>query len=183
MTLFLCAGNGEVWDFAKSIGVGLVSSAMNLTKILVRNSSFEKVIFVGTCGLYKKGEIFDIIKSKTAVNIEISELLGLSYSPLNCDVPHETKINSSNFITTDKSVASKFYERGLVAENMEFFSVYKVAKSFGIPVFGVFCATNFCDENAHNDFIKNHKKAMDILENYIIKTYFSENRLADFPVK
>ena len=45
--LFLCAGNGEVWGFAKSIGVGLVSSAMNLTKILARNSSFEKVIFVG----------------------------------------------------------------------------------------------------------------------------------------
>ena len=169
--LFLCAGNGEVWGFAKSIGVGLVSSAMNLTKILARNSSFEKVIFVGTCGLYKKGEIFDIIKSKAAVNIEIGELLGLSYSPLNCDVPHETKINSSNFITTDKSVASKFYERGLVAENMEFFSVYKVAQSFGIPVFVVFCATNFCDENAHNDFIKNHKKAMDILENYINENY------------
>ena len=49
--LFLCAGNGEVWGFAKSIGVGLVSSAMNLTKILAKNSSFEKVIFVGTCGL------------------------------------------------------------------------------------------------------------------------------------
>ena len=89
--LFLCAGNGEVWGFAKSIGVGLVSSAMNLTKILARNSSFEKVIFVGTCGLYKKGEIFDIIKSKAAVNIEIGELLGLSYSPLNCDVSHETR--------------------------------------------------------------------------------------------
>lgn len=170
--LFLCAGNGEVWNFAKSIGVGLVSSAMNLTRILSRNLSFEKIIFVGTCGLYEKGEIFEIIESKSAANIEISELLGLSYSPLNYDVSHETKINSSNFITTDKSVASKFYERGFVAENMEFYSVCEVAKSFGIPVLGVFCATNFCDKNAHADFIKNHKKAMEILGDYINENYF-----------
>lgn len=169
--LFLCAGNGEVWDFARSIGVGLVSSAISLTRILTGNSRYEKVIFVGSCGLYEKGEIFDIIESKSATNIEISELLGLAYSPLKNHVSHETLINSSNFITTDKIVASKFYERGLVAENMEFYSVCEVAKSFRIPAYGVFCATNFCDENAHYDFIKNHKKAMEILENYINENY------------
>lgn len=172
MILFVCAGNGEVWDFARSIGVGLVSSAINLTRILARNSNYEKLVFVGTCGLYEKGEIFEIIESKSGANIEISELLGFSYSPLKCDVSHETKINSSNFITTDKGVASKFYERGFVAENMEFYSVCEVAKSFGIPALGVFCATNFCDKNAHADFIKNHKKAMEILGDYINENYF-----------
>lgn len=169
--LFLCAGNGEVWDFAKSIGVGLVSSAINLTRLLSANSGYKKVIFVGSCGLYDKGNIFDIIEAKSATNVEISELLGLSYTPINHHVSHETMINSSNFITTDKSIASKFYERGLVAENMEFYSVCEVASSFGIPAFGIFCATNFCDKNAHDDFIKNHKKAMEILENYINENY------------
>ena len=171
-TLFVCAGNGEVWDFAAPIGIGLVSSAINLTRILARNSSFEKLVFVGTCGLYEKGEIFDIIESKSALNIEISEVLGLSYSPIKDDVSHETIINSSNFITTDKSVAFEFSKRGFVAENMEFYGVCKVAENFRIPVSGVFCATNFCDKNAHADFIKNHKKAMEILREYIDEKYF-----------
>lgn len=168
-TLFVCAGNGEVWDFATPIGIGLVSSAINLTRILTKNSSFEKIVFVGTCGLYEKGKIFDIIESKSALNIEISEILGLSYSPIKDDVSHETIINSSNFITTDKSVANEFSKRGFVAENMEFYSVCKVAENFRIPVGGVFCTTNFCDKNAHTDFIKNHKKAMEILGNFVKK--------------
>ena len=171
-TLFVCAGNNEIWDFATPIGIGLVSSAINLTRILTKNSSFEKVVFVGTCGLYEKGEIFDIIESSFGANIEISEILGLSYTPIKDDVSHETIINSSNFITKDKSVASEFSKRGFVAENMEFYSVCQVAKSFGILVNGVFCATNFCDENAHADFLKNHEKAMKILGNYINENYF-----------
>lgn len=166
-TLFVCAGNNEIWDFATPIGIGLVSSAINLTRILARNSSFEKLVFVGTCGLYEKGKIFDIIESKSSANIEISEILGLSYTPIKDDVSHETIINSSNFITKDKSAASEFSKRGFVAENMEFYSVCKVAENFRIPVNGVFCATNFCYENAHADFIKNHKKAMEILGNFV----------------
>lgn len=169
-TLFVCAGNNEIWDFATPIGIGLVSSAINLTRILAKNSSYEKLVFVGTCGLYEKGEILGILESDNAVNIEISALLGLSYSPI---VSCETSlINSSNFITTDRKIALEFSKRGILAENMEFYSVCEVAKSFRIPVSGVFCATNFCDKNAHADFLKNHKKAMEILGNYINENYF-----------
>ena len=59
------------------------------------------------------------------------------------------------------------FEKGYFLENMEFFSVLKVAQIFKIPAYGIFVATNFCDENAHADFIKNHVKAKELLTKYV----------------
>ena len=169
--MIICAGKSESFKFAQSIGIGLVESAINLTKILMKNLPNE-LIFIGSCGLYKDGKILEIYESKIAVNDEISALLGLSYSPIqpefNSNVSHETIItNSSNFITTDKNLAEKFFQKGYFLENMEFYSVLKVAENFKIPALGIFCATNFCNENAHDDFIKNHVKAKEKLEIYL----------------
>ena len=50
---------------------------------------------------------------------------------------------------------------------MEFFAVLKVAQKFEIPAYGVFVATNFCNENAHADFLKNHQRAKNELEKYL----------------
>ena len=50
---------------------------------------------------------------------------------------------------------------------MEFFAVLKVAQKFQIPAYGIFVATNFCDKNAHADFIKNHEQAKKELEKYL----------------
>lgn len=169
--MIICAGKSESFKFAQSIGIGLVDSAINLTKILMKNLPNE-LIFIGSCGLYKDGKILEIYESKIAVNDEISALQGLSYSPIFCEkiqnVSHGTLItNSSNFITTDKNWAQKFFQKGYFLENMEFYSVVKVAEIFKIPCVGIFCATNFCDQNAHNDFIKNHAKAKEKLEIYL----------------
>lgn len=172
--MIICAGKSESFKFAESIGIGLVDSAINLTKILSQNSSNlpSEIIFIGSCGLYKDGKILEIYESKIAVNDEISALLKLSYSPIrpefNGDISHETIItNSSNFITTDKKSAEIFFQKGYFLENMEFYSVVKVAENFKIPALGIFCATNFCDQNAHSDFIKNHAKAKEKLEIYL----------------
>jgi nucleoside phosphorylase len=50
---------------------------------------------------------------------------------------------------------------------MEYFAVLKVAQSFGISAGGIFVVTNYCDENAHEDFLKNQKEAMVKLTTYI----------------
>ncbi|MFW5606191.1 MAG: purine-nucleoside phosphorylase [Campylobacter hyointestinalis] len=173
--MIVCAGLNESFEFALPIGVGITSSAINLTKILTANKA-DEIIFVGTCGLYKDGNLLDIYESKTAVNLEISSLLRLSYSPLFSspivqdlkNVSCETLItNSSNFITTNIDIAHKFSELGLFMENMELYSVLETAKQFKIPARGILCATNFCEPNAHNEFIKNHKKAKINLEKYL----------------
>ncbi|ALV25433.1 putative protein, possible nucleoside phosphorylase [Campylobacter iguaniorum] len=166
--MIVCAGDVESFTWATPIGIGLVNSAINLTNILTKNSTNE-LVFVGTCGLYKDGEILEIYESKTAVNYEISRLLDLAYSPLKMpNVSCETLVtNSSNFITIDKIAAHKFSQMGLFMENMELFSVLEVAKFFDIPARGILCATNFCDEFAHENFIKNHKQAKINLEKYI----------------
>ena len=52
-------------------------------------------------------------------------------------------------------------------ENMEFFAVTNVAKAFKTRSRGIFCATNFCNENAHADFMKNHENAKKELEIYL----------------
>lgn len=183
--LFVCAGNDESFDFAVSLGVGLVRSGANLARICQVKRPKE-IVFVGTCGLYDGGELLEIYESDQAFNVEISAILGLSYSPLLANfgenfcqnfgknlakVSHETfLINSSNFITTDKNIAQKFAQMGFFMENMETYAIFEVAKMFAIPARAVLCATNFCDKFAHQNFLKNHAKAKIRLENYLKKS-------------
>lgn len=76
-------------------------------------------------------------------------------------------VNSSNYITTDEDNANQMARAGILLENMEFYAVMKVAQSFGVPAMGVFCVTNYCDENAHRDFLANHSIARHKLEDFI----------------
>jgi len=170
--MFICAGESESFKFAVPIGVGLVSSAINLTRLIMMSPP-EFLIFVGTAGSYGRAEIFDIIESKTAANIEQGFLTNTAYTPLNNvitasnDISKEIIVNSSNYITTSKEIADLYLKKRVDLENMEYFSVLAVAKEFNIPVGGLFCVTNYCNENAHKDFIKNQKEAMQRLENYL----------------
>ena len=145
-------------------------SSQNPDKIL--NALPSEIIFIGSAGLYKDGEVFKVYESSVATNIEISSLENKSYSPIESEiasiVPRGTcKVNSSNFITTDQNLAHKLFDRGYLLENMEFFAILKVAQEFHIPAYGIFVATNFCDKNAHTDFIKNHEQAKKELEKYL----------------
>ena len=145
-------------------------SSKNPDNIL--NALPSQIIFIGSAGLYKDGEVFEIYESSIAINIEISSLENKSYSPIESEiasvVPRGTcKVNSSNFITTDQNLAHKLFARGYFLENMEFFAVLKVAQKFQIPAYGIFVATNFCNKNAHADFIKNHEQAKKELEKYL----------------
>ncbi|WP_298946412.1 purine-nucleoside phosphorylase [uncultured Campylobacter sp.] len=147
-----------------------VKTSQNPDKIL--NALPSEIIFIGSAGLYKEGEIFKIYESSVVANIEISSLENKNYSPIESEiasvVPRGTcKVNSSNFITTDQNLAHELFDRGYFLENMEFFAVLKVAQKFQIPAYGIFVATNFCDKNAHADFSKNHEQAKKELEKYL----------------
>ena len=173
--MIICAGNSETFDFATPMGVGLVDMAMNLTRLCLFDKP-EFLLFVGTAGSYGSANVMDIITSKTAANIELSFLQKYSYTPIDniisaqsADVK-EIIVNSSNYITTDALLASRFEALSIGLENMEFFSVLRVAQEFGISAGGVFCVTNYCNEQAHEDFIKNHDAAKAKLINYM-KTY------------
>ncbi|MDE6885773.1 MAG: purine-nucleoside phosphorylase [Helicobacteraceae bacterium] len=190
--MFICA-KGENFSFAREIGVGLVDSAISLTSIVLKEVPKE-IIFIGSAGSYtKKIQIFDILTSTSATQIESSFINEDSYTPIDnkIDVSHETKIklntsskyskqdskpnaildkvvvNSSNYITTNSSISNSFCSANILLENMEFFSVLKVAEYFNIQAFGIFCITNYCDDNAHSNFLKNHKIAKEKLENYV----------------
>jgi nucleoside phosphorylase len=167
--MFVSAGDIESFDFAKAIGIGLEDVAINLTKLLLCEKP-DEIIFVGSAGSYGKYALFDIVESSSSSQIEHSYLLRSSYSPItNKIVSHETDIivNSSNYITTDRDISDLYRTKGYSLENMECYSVVKVAKHFGIKARGIFVVTNYCDEFAHEDFKKNHKKAMRLLEDYI----------------
>ncbi len=162
--MIICAGNNETFDFATPMGVGLVETAMNLTRLCLFDKP-EFILFVGSAGSYGNREIFEIIESKTASNIELAFLEKKAYTPLDNVVSTNTEgtkdilVNSSNYISTDKELVKKFLGFGVEIENMEFFSVLRIAQEFDIPAGGVFCVTNYCDENAHADFLKNHEEA------------------------
>jgi len=166
--MILSAGNEEIFHFARPIGIGLVESAINLTRIALFDRP-ESFIFIGSCGSYnpKKHKIFDIVTTSSASQIEISFLKKESYTPIDqiitSSVSRETIVNSSNYITTDKIASLAFDKLGMEIENMEFYSVMKVAKEFNIPVRGVFVVTNYCDTQAHNQYLQNIKQAKTIL--------------------
>jgi nucleoside phosphorylase len=171
--MIVCAGRNETFKFAEAIGVGLIESAINLTRICLFNKP-DFILFIGSAGSYGKYEIFDIIESSKASNIELSFLTNSSYTPLdkiiesnNQTVRNDTIVNSSNYISIDEEIVKQYNKYGIGIENMEYFSVLQVACEFDIPVFGIFVVTNYTNENAHNDFIKNHKEAMNKLTKYL----------------
>ena len=172
--MIVCAGNSENFTFATSIGIGLVESASNITRLCLFDKP-EFILFIGSAGSYGKHKIFDIIESKTASNIELSFLEKKSYTPIDNVVSAQTDdskdviVNSSNYISTDFNLVKKFNTFGVEIENMEFFSVVKIAQEYDIPVGGVFCISNFCDENAHADFLKNHDKVKELLALHVDK--------------
>ena len=172
--MIICAGNNETFDFAQPTGIGMVETAMNLTRLCLFDKP-EFLLFVGSAGSYGNHKIFDIVESKTASNIELSFLNNDAYTPLDNVVSTNTTdvkdivVNSSNYISTNKQLTEKFLSLGIGIENMEFFAVLKIAQEFNIPAGGVFCVTNFTDENAHNDFMKNHEQAKEILSLHVKK--------------
>lgn len=180
--MILCAGNNETFPFATPIGVGLIESAMNLTRLcLFDKPSF--LLFIGSAGSYGEHQIFDIVESTTAANIELGYFDKRSYTPIDNVIDDSTDnnvsrgtnkqviVNSSNYITTDKASAKTFLSAGISLENMEFFSVLRIAKEFSIPAAGVFVVTNYCEPNAHEQFIKNHEEAMGKLTSYLLNKY------------
>ncbi len=174
--MILCAGRNETFSFAHPIGVGLIETAINLTRICL----FDKpdfLLFIGTAGSYtKEYNIFDIVESSTSSNIELSFFRNDAYTPLDNVLNSQTKfvenqtiINSSNYISTNFNLVQNFIKHDIKLENMEFYSLLQVAKEFDISIGGIFIVTNYCDENAHEDFINNHNLAMKKLTEYLVE--------------
>lgn len=185
--MIYCAGKIESFSFAKSIGVGLIESAMNLTRSILYDRP-DEIVFVGTCGAYTDSiPLLEIFETQSAANIELSFLQKQSYTPLNnfltnvsCEtISKDSKdsttilnqdlriVNSSNYITTDSTLAKRFLNLGITYENMEFFSILQVAKAFEIPAIGIFCVTNHTHQDAQQEFFAHHKIAMEKLESYV----------------
>ncbi|PIF03772.1 MAG: purine-nucleoside phosphorylase [Arcobacter sp.] len=167
--MIVCAGDSETFSFAKTIGIGLVQSAMNLTRICMLDKP-DSIIFIGSAGSYGDHNIFDIVESSSASNLELSFLDGNSYTPIdnilkgeNEKFQNDTIVNSSNYITINEKLGKEYLQYGISIENMEFFSVVKIAKEFNIDVKGIFVITNYTNKDAHQDFILNHKEAMNKL--------------------
>lgn len=167
--MILSAGKIELIKHSTSIGIGLIQSAMNLTKICIEQKP-KFLLFLATAGSYGNKKIHEIYKSNMAKNIELSYLKNQSYSPISLfidsifpDVPYGTFenciVNSSNFITNSYKSSKLFLHHDCDIENMEFFSVLQVANAFNIPAFGIFYITNYCNENARNSFVCNHEIA------------------------
>jgi nucleoside phosphorylase len=191
--MIVCAGDKEQFDFATPIGIGMVHSAVNLTRHCLLNPP-EFLLFVGTAGSYGNKKIFDIIESRTAANIENSFFTYGSYTPIDnvistaepsrlhflptvtvpdpqtrssSHVSRETIVNSSNYITVSREVSRHYLKNNIELENMEFYAVLKVAEELGIPAGGIFIVTNYCDKDAHQTFLDNHNEAMKRLSEYM----------------
>ena len=174
--MFVCAGDSEQFDFATPIGIGMVDAAINLTRLCMEQAP-KSLTFVGTAGSYGRNEIFEIIESYAAANIENGFFDGKTYTPIDNivstieDVSRETWVNSSHYITTDVASAKQYLDNDIDLENMELYAVLKVAKTLGIPAKGVLIVTNYCNADAHKDFIANHDEAKRLLSEYIKDRY------------
>lgn len=174
--MILCAGKSESFEYAHPIGIGLIESAISLTQLCLMDRP-KFLLFIGSAGSYGEKKIGDIVTSEGAANIELSFLEDKSYTPIDNVivsnsgiVSHETIVNSSNYISKNLEISKGFNQHKIAVENMEFFSVMKIAQEFNISAAGIFVVTNYCDENAHEDFLKNHKECISKLDKYIRET-------------
>jgi len=172
--MIISAGNNETFDFALPIGVGLVESAMNLTRLLLLDPP-KYLLFIGSAGSYGKHNIFDIVESKVSSQLELSFLEKNSFTPIDNMISSEFElveqqsiVNSSNYISINFELSKKFNNYNIGIENMEFYSVLRIAQEFNIPCGGIFVITNYCNESAHQDFLDNHKEAMDRLTKHLL---------------
>lgn len=83
MTLIVCAGKNEDFSFAKSIGVGLVEASAGLCELLFKfnvlgagTNKPDRIIFIGTCGLYQKDGKKGLNALNLSENGKIKENLG-----------------------------------------------------------------------------------------------------------
>ncbi len=169
--MLVCAGNGETFTNATPMGVGLIEMSINLTRLCLFDPP-KFMLFVGSAGSYGKREIFEIVESKSASNIELSLLENNAYTPLDNIIKtsseREPIVNSSNYITTNIQLGAKMLDLGIEIENMEFFAFMRVAQEFNIPAGGLFCVTNFCDKSAHKEFLQNSKRAKELLNERLV---------------
>lgn len=177
--MIICA-RGEKLSNAREIGVGLVGASIELSNIILRENPRE-IIFAGSAGSYDMSvNMLEIFTSCSATQIEASFVNGDSYTPIPNKIEYvsretpsafgDTKhaiVNSSNYITTNATIARNLCDAGILLENMEFFAILSVGQHYGIPTIGVFCVTNYCNSNAHSDFLANHSKAQERLESHI----------------
>ena len=72
--MILSAGREEIFSFATPIGIGLVETAINLTRLSLLDRP-KSIIFIGSAGSYnpKKHKIFDIISSSSAIAVFTSD--------------------------------------------------------------------------------------------------------------
>jgi nucleoside phosphorylase len=179
--IIVSAGEKESFDFANPIGIGLINSSINLTELIL-NKKPKSILFIGTAGSYGYLKPFDLVTSYESTNIETGFFSDNCYTPINnkvkslsrnvsCETTNngEILVNSSNYITTNKDISNKYLKYGLDAENMEFYSILTVANKFNIGAFGIFIITNYCDAKAHNDFKRNHTRAMEKLTQFVRK--------------
>ncbi len=116
--MFVSAGNGENFDFATPIGVGMVEASINLTRLVVMNSP-EFIIFLGSAGSYGKRGIFEVINSKSSSNIEHSFLRGDGYTPTDNlistaqNLKNDIIVNSSNYITSSREISTLYLKKGI----------------------------------------------------------------------
>ncbi len=83
-TLIVCAGKNENFSFAKSIGVGLVEASAGLCELLFKFNALgarakkpDRIIFIGTCGLYQKNDKKGLNALNLNENGKIKENLGV----------------------------------------------------------------------------------------------------------
>jgi hypothetical protein len=121
--MIVSAGKSEVFDFSYPIGVGMVVSAINLTQLCLFDKP-EFLLFVGSAGSYGEHNIFDVVQSKGASNIELSFLQDKSYSVVDNvivsqfdNIKHQTIVNSSNYVTTDFELAKSYNKLTLKSLN------------------------------------------------------------------
>ena len=117
-------------SFADAIGVGLIESTINLTRVCLFNKP-EYLLFIGSAGSYGNHQIFDIVESKRASNIELGFLTQSAYTPLDNVLESENKfarndtiVNSSNYISTNETLCKEFWIMELELKIWNFFQFW-----------------------------------------------------------
>jgi nucleoside phosphorylase len=158
------------------LGIGYLEAARKLEEILLENKDkkIEAIIFIGTCGSYKKNlEIGDIVQIQKSRLLLLGKLEEKAYVPQKRYEDFILRVlksagelktadcMSSMEVTNDDITAAKIYKdigKEFLVENMELYGVVHVAEKHKISCFSLMAVANYNNIFANREWDNNQEE-------------------------
>ena len=171
--------NGSSLYVVEAVGIGLVDSAIGMTRCIERHRPTD-VVFLGTCGSFGKHAIGDVVSGRSIVLVDraIDDGQAVKLSPLTIDLepsllaldlPRVVVANTIG-VTVNDELAARLAARCDV-EHLEAFAVARAANIAKVRCTIMLGIANMVGKNGSADWKTNHERVSAIVADAAIRAF------------